>query len=408
LTIFIPNIYYNPTFKFWFNLLITMILRYLFWFFATLILLGSCKEKNQGSELILDVYMPEVLTFAGDTIPIQDQEIRERLERELWINTYWQSNTAQWIKKSGKWFPLIDSILKANKIPEDFKYLVAIESGFENVSSNKGAVGFWQLMEPTAKEYGLIINEEIDQRLDVEKAGTAACQLLNRGKTRLETWTAVAASYNIGINGLKKVMDAQYSDNYYDLLINQETGRYLFRILAAKLILSQPEKYGFGLLQAYPQWTSKRQVMDSSIMDLAFWCRKRGFSYKCFRLVNPWIKSNSLHIADSLGRLTVSIPTNCKTYTSNPLPGKSIFLNDSSSEAQKAVFQNLINKKDMMAQKMSDSPKKIEFHEVKSGENLSLIASKYQLSMADLFGLNPGLEKKQNRITKGLKLRISE
>jgi LysM repeat protein len=385
-----------------------MILKSLACLFIALFLFGSCKENNQNSKQIQDLYVPGVLTFAGDTIPVQDQDIRERLERELWINTYWQSNTAQWIKKSGKWFPLIDSILKANNIPEDFKYLVAIESGFENVSSNKGAVGFWQLMEPTAKEFGLIINEEIDQRLDPEKAGTAACLLLKRGKASLGTWTAVAASYNIGITGLKKVMDSQYSDNYYDLLINQETGRYLFRILAAKLILSQPEKYGFGTLQSYPQWIYKKQVLDSTILNLAYWCRINGFSYKCFRLVNPWIRSNSIHIADSIGQITISIPTNCKTYTSKPLPINSIFQKDSSFDSQKAVFQNLVNKKDMIAQKMAETPKNEEFHEVKSGENLSLIASKYQLSMEELFELNPGLKAKQNKITKGLKLRISE
>jgi len=383
-------------------------LRLLGYFLIAHFLLESCKEKNQFHGQIQDLYIPEVLTFAGDTIPILDQEIKERLERELWINTYWQSNTAQWIKKSGKWFPLIDSILKANKIPEDFKYLVAIESSFENVSSNKGAVGFWQLMEPTAKEFGLIVNEEIDQRLDPERAGTAACQLLNRGKLALGSWSAVAASYNIGISGLKKVMEAQYSDNYYDLLINQETGRYLFRILAAKLILSQPEKYGFGMLQAYPKWIYQKQILDSSIADLPYWCRKNGFSYKCFRLVNPWIKSNSLHVADSLGQLTISIPTNCNTYTTKQLPAHFSFTKDSSLEARKAIFDNLINKKDMMAQKLTESPKSVEFHEVKSGENLSLIASKYQLSMEKLFDLNPGLEKKQNKITKSLKLRVSE
>lgn len=366
--------------------------------------LSSCKEKNE----ITDLYIPEVLTFAGDTIPIQDPEIRERLEKELWINTYWQSNTAQWIKKSEKWFPLIDSILKANQIPEDFRYLVAIESGFENVSSNKGAVGFWQLMEPTAKEFGLQINEEIDQRLDPEKAGTAACQLLKRGKLVLGNWVSVAASYNIGITGLGNVLNGQYTDSYYDLLINQETGRYLFRILAAKLILSNPDKYGFGNLKAYSQMKYKKQALDSSIVDLAYWCRQNGFSYKCFRIVNPWIKANSLHINDSLGSLTIAIPLNCKTYTKLHLPHKARFQNDSILEIKQAIFQNLVNKKDMMALKEASKPKLVEFHEVKSGENLSLIANKYGKTVAQLFELNPGLEKKQNKITKGLKLIVDK
>jgi hypothetical protein len=195
---------------------------------------------------------------------------------------------------------------------------------------------------------------------------------------------------------------------YYDLLINQETGRYLFRILAAKLILSQPENYGFAALKPYPQWTYKKQLLDTTILNLAYWCRTNGFSYKCFRLVNPWIRSNSIHIADSMGPITISIPTNCKTYMSKPLPINSIYQKDSSFDSQKAVFQNLVNKKDMIAQRMAETPKMEEFHEVKSGENLSLIASKYQLSMEELFELNPGLKAKQNKITKGLKLRILE
>jgi LysM repeat protein len=166
--------------------------------------------------------------------------------------------------------------------------------------------------------------------------------------------------------------------------------------------------YGFAALEPYPQWTYKKQVLDSTVVDLAFWCRKNGFSYKCFRLVNPWIRSNSIHIADSIGQITISIPTNCKTYTSKQLPINSIFQKDSSFDSQKAVFQNLVNKKDMISQKMAETPKIEEFHEVKSGENLSLIALKYQLSIEELFELNPGLKAKQNKITKGLKLRISE
>jgi len=370
------------------------------WFFFS-----QCKEKPLTRQ-ILDVYIPDVLTFAGDTIPIWDQEIKERLERELWINTHWQSSTAMWIKKSGKWFPIIDSILKANGIPEDFKYLIAIESGFENVSSNKGAVGFWQLMEPTAREFGLIINEEIDQRLDPEKAGTAACKLLNRGKASLGNWSSVAASYNIGITGLKKVKEAQYTDNYYDLFINSETGRYLFRILAAKLILSQPEKYGYGQLKTYPVWQTRKQVIDSSIMDLAFWCRKQGFSYKCFRLVNPWIKGNSLHISDSTGSLTIGIPLNCKTYTKIQMPEYEFLQSDSIKNQNQAVFENLVNTKDLVGLKVAIRKRIPEFHEVKNGENLSLIASKYKITVQELFDLNPGLEKNQNKISKGKKLKV--
>ena len=402
---FIQNIYFSQTSNIPF-FLSPMVLRLGILSFAFILLMVSCGEKKSELFQIQDLYIPEVLIFAGDTIPIEDQEIRERLERELWINMYWQSNTAQWIKKSGRWFPLIDSILKSNQIPEDFKYLVAIESGFENVSSNKGAVGFWQLMEPTAKEFGLIVNSEIDQRLDPMRSGVAACLLLKRGKTVLGNWASVAASYNIGITGLKRVMDTQYTNSYYDILVNQETGRYLFRILAAKLILTHPEKYGFGKIKAYPQWRIQKKVLDTSILDLAYWCRNNGFSYKCFRLVNPWIKANTIHLNDSISQLEISIPLDCKTYTTTGLPAKIRPLVDSSLFAEQAVFQNLVNTKDMNALKTASLVKYPKFHEVRDGENLSLIASKYKIKVSTLYLLNPGLGKNQNKITKGLKLRI--
>ncbi len=375
--------------------------------FFSAFLFWHCQSRQEDE--IRDLYIPEIVTFAGDTIPIEDPEIRERLEKELWINAYWESNTAMWIKKSGRWFPLIDSILKQNQIPEDFRYLVPIESGFENVTSNKGAVGFWQLMEPTAREFGLIINPEIDQRLDPKLATEAACKLLQRGQKVLGNWTEVAASYNIGISGLQKVMASQYTDQFYDLLINPETGRYFFRAIAAKLILSHPEKYGYSRLNPYPSIESKNQVLDSSIQDLAYWCRQNGFSYKCFRLVNPWIKTGRITLGDSIKSLTISIPINCKVYTKAPLKEIPLPLQDSISEANHTIIQNLVNKKDMKAHAELEKPKPAEplFHEVKSGENISLIAQKYKLSVSELFLLNPGLEKKQNKIFKGMKIRVS-
>ena len=375
--------------------------------FSLIFLFGffSCGQEKQN--LIVDPFLPEVLTFAGDTIPLQDKDIKERLERELWINIYWQSNTVQWLKKSGKWFPLVDSILKENQVPEDFKYLIPIESGFENVTSNKGAAGFWQLMEPTAEEFGLVINEELDQRLDFQKSAVAACKLLNRGKRVLGNWTSVAASYNIGITGLKKVMDSQYTNNYYDLLINQETGRYFFRVLAAKLILTYPEKYGFGTLKTTSSYSTSSLTIDSSIYDLAYWCRQKGFSYKCFRLVNPWIKTNKITLNDSLVSISVAIPMDCKLYANEPIPVNPPLRNDSVQNEKEAIFQNLIDKKDMVGLKSATTKSIEEFHLVKEGENLSLIALKYGLTIERLFDLNPGLKKNQNKIVKGMKLNIS-
>jgi len=366
---------------------------------------GCSKPEKKEIE---DVYIPEVLTFAGDTIPIHDPDIRERLEKELLINQHWTSSTSLWIKKSGRWSPMIDSILKKNQIPEDFRYLVAIESGFDNVTSNKGAVGFWQLMEPTAREFGLRIDEEADERLNPEKSTEAACKLIARGKLVLGKWPETAVSYNIGITGLKSVMAGQYTDSFYDLLINPESGRYLFRILAAKLILSMPDKYGYSNLTPYESFSSREQVLSETIADLPYWCRQNGFSYKCFRLLNPWIRTNRISILDSLGPVKVKIPTNCTQFTQLPKP--ELPQPDSVASQTDNVFRNLVNQKDIKSLKEESLPKQTEseFHEIGPGENLGLIVRKYDLSMAELFQLNPGLEKRQNKIQKGQKLRIRE
>ena len=365
----------------------------------------ACSQGGQS--LVADVYVPDIVTFAGDTIPISDPEIRERLERELWINRYWQSNTAQLIKKSGRWFPMIDSVLQAEGIPQDFKYLVAIESSFENVTSNKGAVGFWQFMEPTARELGLVINTEVDERLNPLKATTAAARLLRRGKNNLGHWAAVAASYNVGIQGLRYVMQSQYTDNYYDLLINQETGRYLFRALACKLIFSMPEKYGFGNMAKFTPLASTRLRIDTSVADVAYWCRQKGFTYKCFRQVNPWVKLNSLTISDSIPFFEVNIPIGCTTYTHLPLPPPP--KPDSAKTRTTSVLQNLVNQKDMTAHKASEPTARSTaeaYYTIKQGENLSGIAARHGLTVKQLLALNPELAKAQNRVAAGKQVKI--
>lgn len=365
------------------------------------LLITGCGEKRAGK-----VYIPDVLLFAGDTIPLQEPEIKERLERELRINQYWQASTIQWLRRSQRWFPLIDSLLTLHGLPGDFRYLVAIESGFENVSSHRGAAGFWQLMEPTALEFGLIINDEIDERLDPEKSGMAACRQLQRGYAEFKSWPATAVSYNIGVQGLKSVMQAQYTNSFYDLTINQESARYLFRILAAKLILENPEKYGFERLEPFPVYQWKNLRVIDSIPDLPWWCRKNGFSYKCFRILNPWIKGFSLHLPAGKQHLGVKIPIDCRVFTKIELPDAPAA--DSMVLRMGDVGQHLINQKDMKgfrgpAADMPLIPEK--FHVVKRGENLSAIARRFNLSVSDLYRLNPDLAG-TNGLREGFSLRL--
>lgn len=367
--------------------------------------LVSCQSQPSGPG-IADWELPKVLVFAGDTIPIEDPEIRERLEKELWINAYWYSNTAQLIRRSGRWFPLIDSLLNLENVPNDFRYLVAIESGFENVTSNKGAVGFWQLMEPTARELGLRINAEMDERLHPEKSTIAACRYLKKAHNQLGNWVSVAASYNMGVQGIKNVMAVQFTDNYYDVMINAETGRYLFRALACKMILENPEKFGFQKLKPIPQLSFERKQINESIPNIAYWARQGGFSYKCFRILNPWAKGNSLTISDSIPVYEILIPRDCRVYTQLNLPQEQH--PDSGKAEADLIFRHTINDKNMVGLKKESQPANpvAEFHQIAKGENLEGIANQYGISKQDLLDLNPNLKGKPNNIKAGMKLRL--
>lgn len=316
----------------------------------------SCSRESE-TQVIKEgagrVFIPDALLFAGEKVPVQEPDIRERLEKELLVNRYWYSSTSQWLRRSVRWFPIIDSVLKKNGVPADFRYLVAIESGFENVVSPKGATGFWQIMEATGLEYGLVITPEIDERLDPEKAGEAACKLLKRGHDQLHSWSAASVSYNVGIQGLKSVMNAQYTDSFYDVLINQESSRYLFRILAAKLILENPEKYGFEKPKPVPAYQWKNQEISEPIPDLPWWCRRQGFSYKCFRLLNPWIKTSRLKFPDGMSSVKVKMPVNCGLFTSLQLPEEPV--NDSLASGNESIEANLVQQKDVKKLKSDQS-----------------------------------------------------
>jgi LysM repeat protein len=366
------------------------------------VLFFSCEQEKKTGP-----WVPEILLFAGDTIPIEEPEIRERLERELIINQYWQASTVQWIRKSKRWFPLMDSLLKKNNIPTDLKFLVPIESGFDNVVSPKGASGFWQLMEATATEFGIRINAEMDERLDPEKATIAACKLLQRGHRQFQSWPETAVSYNIGITGLKSVMNAQYSESLYDLLLNQESGRYLFRVLAAKLILENPERYGYDGAESISSYQWKNLELRDSIPDLPWWCRKNGFSYKCFRLINPWIKSSSLHLPEGVSMLMVRIPLDCRQFSGAVLPPVPAL--DSQARQNRITDANLVAKKDVngFGNAGKDSSEIIKQHLVLKGEIASSIARRYGLTLKALYDLNPDLSGSGQNLREGMNLRVS-
>jgi len=261
-------------------------------------LITAFKVDREGeSYKVYALRLPESIDFAGEKTPLDAPDIQERLDKELLVNTYWQSNMMLLLKRANKYFPLIEEILEEEGIPSDFKYLAVIESGLENVRSPKGAKGFWQLMPATAKEYGLEVNTNVDERYHIEKATRVACKYLKKAKNRFGSWTLAAASYNRGMYGTNRLLDRQLVDSYYDLLLNSETGRYVFRILAVKEIMTNPERYGFvfNSEDLYNPIPVKKIGLDTAIANLAEFAKEKEINYKILKIHNPWLIENRLN-----------------------------------------------------------------------------------------------------------------
>lgn len=265
--------------------------------------LSSQEEDKQFSEEFLSSYkvyslvLPGKADFAGEATPMNRMDVRENLEREMLVNTYWQSSTLLMLKRANRWFPEIEPILKKNGVPDDFKYLALIESGFTLSVSPSGAAGFWQFLEKTGKEYNLEINEQIDERYHVQKSTEAACKYLKDAYAKLKSWTLVAAAFNMGLTGISEQAKNQKTKDYYNLSLNQETGRYVYRILALKIIHGNPSDYGFKLRKKdlYPSIPTYAVSIDSLGVDLVDLAYKEGVSFKIVKLLNPWIKKTKLN-----------------------------------------------------------------------------------------------------------------
>lgn len=241
--------------------------------------------------------IPEKMDFAGESVPLNDPDVRERMDRELLVNTYWQSNALLLFKRANKVFPVIEPILAKHGIPDDFKYLAVIESGLLNVVSPAGARGVWQIMPATAKEYGLEVNENVDERYHLEKSTEAACKYLIASKKRFGTWTLAAAAYNAGNAGISNRLKDQQVDDYYNLLLGEETGRYMLRILAMKEIMNSPKKYGFNFREKdlYTLVPSRKVEVDTTITDLTKFAQLHGINYKVLKIHNPWLREPKLN-----------------------------------------------------------------------------------------------------------------
>lgn len=241
--------------------------------------------------------MPQQLSFAGEDVPMHLSYVRESYDRELLVNTYWQSSTLLLIKRANRYFPIIEPILEAEGLPADFKYLALIESGFmERAVSPAGAAGVWQFLAGAARDYGLEVNNEIDERYHLEKSTAAACRYLKNSYERLGSWTLSAASYNAGVRGITRQVERQKTDNYYELLLAEETMRYVFRILAIKEILSRPQEFGFHLGDddLYAPIATYDVEVNGSIEDFADFAKEHGATYRELKDLNPWLRETSL------------------------------------------------------------------------------------------------------------------
>lgn len=259
-------------------------------------------ENKVSNKSVADSYrieslpMPENLDFAGEGVPLEDPDVYERMDRELLVNTYWQSNALLLMKRANKYFPVIEPILKEEGIPDDFKYLAVIESGLTQAVSPARAVGFWQILEGTGKEYGLEINDNVDERYHIEKSTRVAADYLKKAKKRFGSWTLAAASYNAGQYGVDKQLERQKVGDYYDLLLGEETGRYVFRILALKEIMTNPQKYGFSFNESdlYKHIPVQKVKVDTVVKDFPDFAENFGINYKILKVHNPWLRDDHL------------------------------------------------------------------------------------------------------------------
>ncbi|MGB2460640.1 MAG: lytic transglycosylase domain-containing protein [Flavobacteriaceae bacterium] len=272
----------------------------LFYFLLAIGFFAQCTTVNSTSSTLTNTQIipmqPQSISFAGEAVPLDKHYVLERLDRELLVNNFWHSNSILVLKRAAKYFPIIEPILQEKGIPDDFKYLAVIESGLTHVTSPAGAEGFWQFMPQTAREYGLEVNGGIDERLHLIKSTESAAAYLTDAYAVFGNWTLAAAAYNAGVQRIKTSLEKQQTNSYYDLFLKEETSRYMYRMLATKLIFESPESYGFLIpkAQTYPFPKTKLVKVSTSPIDWVAFAQSQNMSYADLREMNPWIKGYQL------------------------------------------------------------------------------------------------------------------
>jgi membrane-bound lytic murein transglycosylase D len=246
---------------------------------------------------ILSIPMDGPFSFGGEDLRTDQFDIKERLERELLVNAYLHANTLISIKRSKRYFPVIEKILKEEGLPEDLKYLAVAESALANGTSSAGAKGIWQFMEPTGKAFDLEINGEIDERLHLEKATRAACQYLRSYREKFGSWHLAASAYNMGGPSLERDLRVQRAKSYEELNLNSETSRYLFRIVALKTLMENPSAFGYDLTEDdyYPELSNYKEVKVSGpVPNWGDFAVQNGTNYRQLKIYNPWLVASKL------------------------------------------------------------------------------------------------------------------
>jgi hypothetical protein len=253
---------------------------------------------EQAFQSISAPSIPEKVSFAGEAVPLHNFDVYESLDREMMVNAFFHSQTLRLLKLLPRYFAIIEPILKEQQIPDDFKYLAVADSGLnERALSPAGAAGIWQFMKAAAQENGLEMNNEVDERYHLEKSTLAACRYLRKAYDRYGNWTTVAASYNAGMAGINRQINRQNQPNYFDLLLNEETSRYVFRIIALKLILEAPKEYGFFVEknETYPSIPFKWVEVKGKVESFADFAAQHGTNYKLLKMFNPWLRDTLLN-----------------------------------------------------------------------------------------------------------------
>lgn len=347
---------------------------------------GRVTDKDKYQQEFAERYrvyavtVPTHLNFCGEKVPITDFEIFERFDRELTINTYFQSSTILNIKRGSRYFPVIEPILKRNGVPDDFKYVCMIESGLANVTSPSNAVGFWQFLEETGRRYGLQINDEVDERYDIVKSTQAACNYFKDAQKQFDSWTLAAASFNLGVNGMQGALNKQDVNNFYDLYLNTETSRYIMRVLAVKEIYEHPKVYGYYIPQffRYPPVPVYTETVSGAIPDLVSFAKSHRVTYKTFKTLNPWLRRNELKNSEG-GTYLVYFPRDGAEHLVSDFYGY---------DEQRDSVIHVVDSVESMTQ-MRDTIQYVEItHIVEKKEDVNIIAKRYNITVPRLMMWN--------------------